>query len=277
MEVRSLGYRADLIFAGFSGEIIDRGEYLVIRIPSNPTFYWGNFLLFALAPGPGDEKLWRQLLEHEIGQYPQVGHQAFGRDSVSGEIGSAKSFVRAGFRLDRMAVLKAGQKIPKVSDPNRITIRPLADDEDWAQTLENQVICRDPGHDELSHRIFKQRQMADYRQMAAQGMGNWFGAFPRAGLVGDLGIFHSQRIGRYQAVGVHPDFRRRAIGRKLIAHSARYALDHFGLDTLVIVADLNPAAQRLYQATGFVASEMQASLELWLPPPATSPTPAAPR
>jgi hypothetical protein len=47
MNVKSLGYRTDLIFPTFDGEIIDRGDYLVIRTPKNPTFYWGNFLLFA--------------------------------------------------------------------------------------------------------------------------------------------------------------------------------------------------------------------------------------
>ena len=38
MEVKSLGYRTDLIFPAFDGEIIDRGAYLVVRTLSNPTF-----------------------------------------------------------------------------------------------------------------------------------------------------------------------------------------------------------------------------------------------
>jgi hypothetical protein len=39
MKVQSLGYRTDLIFPTFEGQITDRGDYLVIRTPSNPTFY----------------------------------------------------------------------------------------------------------------------------------------------------------------------------------------------------------------------------------------------
>lgn len=54
MQVRSLGYRTDLIFPAFDGQITDRGDYLVVRTPSNPTFYWGNFLLFDRPPGDGD-------------------------------------------------------------------------------------------------------------------------------------------------------------------------------------------------------------------------------
>jgi hypothetical protein len=47
MNLKSLGYRTDLIFASFDGEITDRGDYLAIRSPTNPDFYWGNFLLFS--------------------------------------------------------------------------------------------------------------------------------------------------------------------------------------------------------------------------------------
>lgn len=50
MNIRSLGYRTDLLFPRFDGEVIDRGDYTVIRTPSNPTFYWGNFLLFDQPP-----------------------------------------------------------------------------------------------------------------------------------------------------------------------------------------------------------------------------------
>ena len=54
MDVKSLGYKTDLIFPAFDGEIVDRGDYLVVRTPSNPYFYWGNFLLFPRPPAEGD-------------------------------------------------------------------------------------------------------------------------------------------------------------------------------------------------------------------------------
>jgi len=57
MKVRSLGYRTDLIFPRFDGEIIDREGYLVIRTPTNPTYFWGNFLLFQNPPGAGDFRI----------------------------------------------------------------------------------------------------------------------------------------------------------------------------------------------------------------------------
>ena len=71
MEVRSLAYRTDLIFPTFDGEIFDRGNYLVIRTPSNPTFYWGNFLLFDQPPSKGDYSRWQEKFVEEIAKrYP---------------------------------------------------------------------------------------------------------------------------------------------------------------------------------------------------------------
>lgn len=45
MNLRSLGYHTDLMFPRFDGLVVDCGDYLAVRTPSNPRFYWGNFLL----------------------------------------------------------------------------------------------------------------------------------------------------------------------------------------------------------------------------------------
>ena len=36
--IRSLGYRTDLTCVAFDGEPIDRGDYIVVRSPQNPTY-----------------------------------------------------------------------------------------------------------------------------------------------------------------------------------------------------------------------------------------------
>ena len=51
MDVASLGFRTDLALLERSGSTIDdRGDHLVITTPSNPGFYWGNFLLLDQVP-----------------------------------------------------------------------------------------------------------------------------------------------------------------------------------------------------------------------------------
>ena len=48
------------LFAGVFGEMVDRGEYLIVRTPNLPGFFLDNFLLFANPPGSGDFDRWRE-------------------------------------------------------------------------------------------------------------------------------------------------------------------------------------------------------------------------
>ena len=77
MKLKSLGYRTDLIFPEFDGQIIDRGDYLVILTPTNPTFYWGNFLIFPKPPVEGDLDKWKAMFTEEIGSIIQAEHFTF--------------------------------------------------------------------------------------------------------------------------------------------------------------------------------------------------------
>jgi GNAT superfamily N-acetyltransferase len=261
MEVRSLGYRTNLIFPAFDGVIIDRGDYLIIRTPSNPTFYWGNFLLFDHPPQEGDYLKWREVFANEIGKPPQVEHQAFGWDTTTNETGTIQPFRESGFLLEHSAVLTAQRDnlISKVSP--EVTLRRLQSEDDWNQSIENQVICREPMFSESGYRIFRQRQVKRYRDMVSHGLGVWFGAFSGSWLVADLGLFCDRELGRYQSVQTHPDFRRQGIAGALVYNAALYALDHFNLETLVIVAETDSPAERLYQSIGFQITEHQ--LGIW--------------
>jgi hypothetical protein len=36
-----LGWRSHLLACGFGGEIVESDDCIVVRSPSNPTYYWG--------------------------------------------------------------------------------------------------------------------------------------------------------------------------------------------------------------------------------------------
>lgn len=263
MEVKSLGYRTDLIFPGFDGEILDRGSYMVVRTPSNPTFYWGNFLLFENPPAEGDFVRWRELFAREIGVPPNVNHTTLGWNTVKGERGSVAPFLDDGFRLERSTVMTARKLNPSAHPATDLVVRPLASDEDWTQSVENQVASREPEFTEAGYRVFRQRVMERYRKMAARGLGDWFGGFLGNRLVADLGIFHTGSVGRYQSVQTHPDFRRRGAAGTVVYEASQYMVNCYGLETLVIVTETDSDAGRLYQSLGFAATEYQAGLEKW--------------
>ena len=261
MKVHSLGYRTDLIFPAFEGEIIDRGDYLVVKTPSNPTFYWGNFLLFDSPPREGDYIKWRELFAREIGKPPQVTHQALGWDSIKEESGLIQPFLDDGYYLEHSVVLTARRNdlIQKTSPG--IPIHQLHSEDDWMQSVENQVICREAIFAEEGYRVYRQGQVKRYRKMVSGGLGAWFGVFAGDRLVGDLGIFCSADLARYQSVQTHPDFRRRGIAGALVYQAALYALENHDVETLVIVAEADSPAQRLYETIGFQFTEYQ--LGVW--------------
>jgi ribosomal protein S18 acetylase RimI-like enzyme len=263
MNLKSLGYRTDLIFPAFDGEIIDRDSYLVVRTPENPSFYWGNFLLFPYPPKEDDFAKWSQLFTQEIGVHEKIKHQAFGWDSTEGDEGIVQSFFDAGFNLSRNIVMTSQGACAPSRVSEDVEIRVLSSDSDWKQAVENQVICREPEFDEAEHKLFRQLQMSRYRKMVKAGLGEWYGAFHGNHLVADLGIFHIDGVGRFQSIETHPDFRQRGIGTALIVKSAHHSLEAFNLRKLVIVAEDSSKPQQLYESLGFKPVESQVGLARW--------------
>jgi len=102
-----------------------------------------------------------------------------------------------------------------------------------------------------------------YRQMSEQGDGAWFGAFFGDRVVGDLGVFVRNGLGRFQSVGTHPDFRRQGICSTLVYQAALYAFSNFDAKILVIAADQNDYAYRIYESIGFSLTEQQVWLTWW--------------
>lgn len=261
MNLRSFGYRTDLIFPRFNGEISDRGNYLVIRTPSNPTYWWGNFLLFNGPPAEEDFERWQTLFAEEIGAPPTVKHMTFGWDTVSGEQGYIKPFLEVGFKLDELLVLTTRSVNPPPKLNAEVNIRPLHESWEWQAAIQNQIDCHDEGFADGNYQLFKERQFAAYRAMSEAGCGHWFGAFLGEKLVADLGVFTDGEVGRFQAVETHPDFRRRGICGTLVHQASSFAFEHMGAGTLVMVADEHYHAAKVYESVGFRPTEKQVALE----------------
>ena len=262
MQIESLGYRTDLFFPRFDGEVIDRSNYLVVKTPRNPTFYWGNFLLFPRPPSNGDFERWRKLFREEFGGPPQVRHQCFGIDGVDGELGHIQPFLEAGFRLDIAVVLTTSTPIRPAKFCDVVQVRQLTQDWEWQAALANHLLSRSEEQEEVAYKVFLFRQLDRYRAMAASGHGAWYGAFIGDKLVGDLGIYVCDGIARFQSVGTHPDFRRRGICGSLIYESANIAQRQLMPDQFVIVAELGSPAAAIYESLGFKLQERQIALTL---------------
>ncbi len=257
MDVRSLGYRTDLMIRTLEGsQIEDRGDYLVIRSPRNPGYWWGNFLLLG-HPEPGQAARWVATFAAE---FPAARHVALGIDVI--EIGDVHigEYVAAGLQPQRFTVLTA-QELAEPPHPGRsAAYRELSGDDDWRRAEELRAITNagEPGADP----DFLRARSAAERALTEAGHGSWFGAFAGDELVAQLGLItDGSGIARYQNVETHPAWRRRGLAGSLVVAAGRHGLDVLGVTTLVIVADPLADAIKLYRSVGFADAETQVGFE----------------
>jgi ribosomal protein S18 acetylase RimI-like enzyme len=258
MDIQSLGYRTDLAIRVLEGsQIEDRGDYLVIRSPQNPTFWWGNFLLLSAPPRPGQAGEWLARFETE---FPGASHVALGVDVTEADAMDPRELIEAGLRLTRLAVLTASDvHVPPRPNPDA-TYRMLSGDGDWEQAAELRaaVSAGEPG----SEPEFLRARLAAERAITEAGHGSWFGAFVDGRLLAQLGLITGQAgLARYQNVETHPAARRQGLAGSLVWHAGRHALAAQGASTLIMVADPAEVAIRVYRSVGLVAAQAQIGFE----------------
>ncbi len=247
MNLKSLGLRTDLIFPKYHGEIHDRGSYIVVKTSTNPDFFWGNLLIFETPPGANVRAAWERLFAEEFkGSGSQ--HKTFAWDCE--EIGEVKQFEEAGYRFERSLVLRATaeQIVPPAHLSVNLRIRPV-EGTDWESVIRVQSSTNP------QYGSFYANQAQSYQKLIRAGMGQWFGAFLGEHLVGSLGLFRENEIGRFQLVTTDPAFQRQGICGTLVYRVSQHALSEMGLDELVMVADENYHAARIYESVGFKVVE----------------------
>jgi GNAT superfamily N-acetyltransferase len=256
--IRSLGYQTDLFFRGFEGEILEREHYTVIRTPKNPTFRWGNFLLFKQAPTQADLAPWQAAFALE---HPNATHIALGWDDPE-NTGDVMAFTKAGFDFDQSIVMTA-QAVhvpPKINPDCQIRI---LEQSDWLEWVDMECAVNnalpESEREDGDYRTFVERKGAELERMSAAGHGHFWGAFLKGRLTASLGLFFWQGVGRFQWVATHPEFRRLGLCGTLVHHVAKLGLEQ--VDTLVMVADPEYVAAGIYENVGFIPSERQFQLE----------------
>ncbi len=264
MNLKSLGIQTDLIFPEFEGEVTDCGDYIRIRTPSNPNFWYGNCLLFAKPPSQETFERWMRLFKEEIGEPPEVEHMVFLWD-ISEQEANLTKFQEAGFSLEETVVMTAGEsslKAPRKKN-EAIDMRVLTTEAEFAEFLDLEALVDvEQGYaDHASHRLFLERKLERYRRMTQAGLGQWFGAYLDGKLVAYMGLYKRGELARYQTVATHPEYRRQGIAQSLVYFVGRYGFDEMGVKQLVMQADDNYFAKNIYADVGFKPTEKIYALE----------------
>jgi predicted GNAT family acetyltransferase len=257
MDIASLAYRTDLAMLEHSGSTVtDHGTHLVVRTPDNPTFWWGNFLLLPAAPADEAEaRGWMATFESE---FPDARHRSFGVDGTAGDADDLAPFIAHGLTVDVSSVMTASAVHEPPRPDTHATYRPLTSDDDWAQQLELSMVGEEIGYD----RAFSSARTAAERRLVDQGYGAWWGAFEGATLLSSMGLFTaSPSLARFQNVKTHPGARGRGLAGTLVHRVSRYGFEELGAKTLVMVADPEYLAIRVYRSVGFADTERQLQAE----------------
>lgn len=263
-QLKSLAYHTDLSFLKFEGRVEDCGAYYFAETPDNPGYFWGNLLVMKEPPKLGDLARWTAIFQKCFAHQPLVRHMTLGWDSPEGSPGEIEPFRAAGFDVEQSVILTATKddiRAPLNMNTD-VLIRPLESEADWRAAIDLQVACRRDTFRADMYLPFKEKQMAKYRRMAQAGLGHWYGAFLDERLVGDCGLFSFDGIGRYQAVETDAEFRRRGICAALIYHTSRMVLAS-NAHTLVMAADPEYHAARVYKSIGFKERERQIGVYRW--------------
>ena len=283
--ITSLGFRTDVALRVLEGaEVTDRGDYLVVRSPDNPDFWWGNFLLLAGWPAPGTADSWlaRFAAEFPLARHVTLGVDSAGVDSAGVDSAGVDSagvdsagvdgagedsvhdgvipaeFLAAGLEPQRDTVLTCAAVGPPPHPSAEAEIRRLESDADWQQSVELTVRCFGPGES----RDYLEDRTAVRRRLTLAGRGAWFGAFAGGRLLAQLGLFDAgDGYARYQHVETAPEARRRGLAGTLVWHAGRYGREVLGTSTFVIVADPADVAIRVYRACGFADRQRQFGFE----------------
>ncbi len=263
MKLSSLSLRTNMIFARNESEIISRESYIVVKTMSNPTFHWGNYLIFKRAPKDGDIVNWMNIFQKEFSHYKTFDHYVFAWDELAEP--ESVEYLSYDFSLEQSVSLQTNAVNPPKHHNRNVVVRLLSSKEDWEGATELQVQCRDPKFSYEEYKEFKSNQDKSYHKLIGEKRGGRFGAFLDGKIVADLGIYFEDGLARYQSVVTHPDYRGRGICGTLVYESGKYALDNWSVKTLCMEADPDYHAARIYESVGFTPAENSYSLYRYKP------------
>lgn len=261
----SLLYQTEFFIAAFNADVREDPDAWVVTTPTNPTYHWGNYLLFKQAgagvAGQINLKSLTERFQAAFAHAPKVGHVAIAWDeplsglNLKALLGACVSL---GFEVLQSQVMALNRAAVTLSNMNHATlVRPLCGDAEWDQATRLQIASRPEHFSRDEYETYMRSRMAHLKAMANAGLGFWMGAFtPEGLLVGDLGVFGQKGgVARFQCVETAAGFRNQGVCTTLVATACLAAFEYIGARTVAIIADPGSQAEKIYRSVGFEAVE----------------------
>lgn len=244
-------FRTKLHLIGLSGQVVDHPAAFELRTPRVPNFFHGNLLLWKEVPT--DLAAMRALFASCFGEGSK--HELFMWGPEPASVEFMAEAARAGFEPEQSVALALDSPPDEVD--HGWTIRPLRLDElDASFALADAADGASGEGGDPDYQEFKRRICEHTGDWVRAGQVTWWGVFVDDALVGQCGMAHCNteigaNLGRFQAVEVHPDFRRRGVATALISTVARDAMLRLRCPRVLLEADPTGPAIALYERIGF--------------------------
>lgn len=253
----SLLTATDLEMSNVVGRVNHFDSFIQVISPDNPDYYWGNYLLLFEPPDVDDLPIYIDQFHDLFQEFPEVKHVLLRWDGP--EVSAAVLQRARELQLvpDHGFEMIAGRLLDP--EPGDLEIRPIDFSNEFESITALNILC-DPkeASGSAGYRLFKEGLRRSWRVLAGEEKMSWWGAYIGDQLVGQCGmVLCSDRMGRYQSIETHPEYRRRGICSALVATVGRHAIEPAGCSTVLLGADPKGPAIGLYQRLGFVIEDTQ--------------------
>lgn len=252
MKLHSLTMRSELLTLSGISHIEEHDGYLVQATPTEPDFWMGNQLIVSDLDQPVSE-----LLTLFKTHFPDAAHRAIVWDIPNVDRSAIDALNDANGKIEGFETMTLNGPLAEAHLPDGFAIRPVETEADWASAERLMAeVGIEEGRDPVSHGPYLARRNAGRRAQIAKDLGQWFAVFDGDEVVAQMGIFHDAQIARYQSVETKATYRGRGLCSALLRHAAQWALGRAPDATVVIVADAESDAGRLYKKMGFTRAEV---------------------
>lgn len=256
------GLTTDLLLHAGTGVVEKVDDYVVVRTPETPEYFFGNLLVLPQRPSASDAERIERDFARLVGTPPHIAHRAFTwAESNEGRI-DLDVFVARGYGATVCRVLTARPGQIRAVVPNeKVEVRTFRSQEDW-EVWSAMQLADMPNPLETTSQRFMAHQQRVYKRLIERGLGDWWGAFIDGEQVGSLGLFFLDGMGRFQWVITSERHRNKRVCRTLVSAVLKLTADR--ARAFVMVADEAHHAGKIYEALGFEPCARMASL-CWEP------------
>mgnify|MGYP000041203858 FL=1 len=251
MTLQSLTMRSELLTLSGISHLTYHDGYAVQSTPTEPDFWMGNQVIL-----PNSNLSVSAAFAVFERHFPDASHRSIVWDVPNIDSSLIHGVREAGGKLEGFDALTLQGRLAEAVAPDGIILKALDGPNDWAKAEALQAeVGIEEGRDPALHGPYLARRNAGRREQIRKDIGQWFGAFDGEEIVTQMGMFHDSQIARYQSVETKATHRKRGICSALLRHAAFWALGRAQDAKVVIVAEADSDAGRLYRKMGFAPAE----------------------